>query len=55
MLTIGDRLPAFKLQAVVSTEKGKEFTEITEKSHPGQYSRFVALVRRMRRRVERGS
>jgi lipoyl-dependent peroxiredoxin subunit C len=37
MLTIGDRLPAFKLQAVVSTEKGKEFTEITEKSHPGQW------------------
>ena len=37
MLTIGDRLPSFKLHAVVSTAPGKEFTEITEKSHPGQW------------------
>ena len=34
MLTIGDRLPPFKLHAVVSTERGKEFAEITDKSHP---------------------
>src|SRR5262245_58848134 len=37
MLTIGDRLPSFNLQAVVSTESGKEFTQITDKSHPGQW------------------
>ena len=37
MLTIGDRLPSFKLQAVVSTERGKEFAEITDRSHPGQW------------------
>ena len=35
MLTIGDRLPSFKLHAVVSTERGKEFAEITDRSHPG--------------------
>ena len=37
MLTIGDRLPEFKLQAVVSTEKGKEFAELTQASHPGKW------------------
>jgi alkyl hydroperoxide reductase subunit AhpC len=37
MLTIGDRLPPFQLQAVVSTERGKEFAEITDRSHPGQW------------------
>jgi peroxiredoxin (alkyl hydroperoxide reductase subunit C) len=35
MLTIGDRLPPFKLQAVVSTQSGQEFAEITDRSHPG--------------------
>lgn len=35
MLTIGDRLPSFKLHAVVSTAPGQEFTEITDQSHPG--------------------
>ncbi|MFN0007932.1 MAG: peroxiredoxin [Planctomycetota bacterium] len=35
MLTIGDRLPSFKLHAVVSTERGHEFAEITDQSHPG--------------------
>ena len=37
MLTVGDKLPAFRLQAVVSTEKGKEFQEITEASSPGKW------------------
>jgi len=35
MLTVGDRLPPFQLQAVVSTERGREFTEMTDQSHPG--------------------
>src|SRR5438552_15090235 len=37
MLTIGDRLPDFKLQAVVSTEPGKEFKEITSSTHDGRW------------------
>ena len=37
MLTVGDRLPAFKLQAVVSTKSGAEFAEITEKTHHGKW------------------
>jgi len=37
MLTIGDKLPEFKLQAVVSREKGKEFQEITNKSYTGKW------------------
>lgn len=37
MLTIGDKLPAFKLQSVVSIEKGKEFAEITETSYSGKW------------------
>ncbi len=37
MLTVGDRLPGFKLQAVVSLETGKEFAEITEASFPGKW------------------
>ena len=37
MLTIGDKLPSFELQSVVSLEKGKEFAEITEKSHEGKW------------------
>lgn len=35
MLTVGDRLPEFKLTAVVSLERGKEFAEITHQSSPG--------------------
>jgi peroxiredoxin (alkyl hydroperoxide reductase subunit C) len=38
MLTVGDEFPAFRLQAVVSREKGREFQEITEKSHPGKWT-----------------
>lgn len=37
MLTIGDKLPDFKLQAAVSLEKGKEFKEITNKSYNGKW------------------
>jgi peroxiredoxin (alkyl hydroperoxide reductase subunit C) len=37
MLTIGDKLPDFKLKAVVSTEKGKEFKELTHKDYEGQW------------------
>lgn len=38
MLTIGDKLPNFDLQAVVSLEKGKEFAEVTRDSHPGKWT-----------------
>lgn len=37
MLTIGDKLPEFNLQAVVDTESGKEFQEVTDRSHPGKW------------------
>lgn len=37
MLTVGDKLPAFALQAVVSLEQGREFREITHESHPGKW------------------
>ena len=37
MLTIGDKLPAFRLQSVVSLEKGKEFKEINNESFPGSW------------------
>jgi len=37
MLTVGDKLPAFKLQAVVGVEKGKEFQEISHSSHSGKW------------------
>jgi peroxiredoxin (alkyl hydroperoxide reductase subunit C) len=36
-LTVGDRLPEFKLTSVVSLEKGKEFAELTEQSFPGAW------------------
>jgi lipoyl-dependent peroxiredoxin subunit C len=38
MLTVGDKVPEFALQAVVSLEKGKEFREITHASHPGKWT-----------------
>jgi peroxiredoxin (alkyl hydroperoxide reductase subunit C) len=38
MLTVGDKFPSFKLQAVVSREKGREFQEITQIGHPGQWT-----------------
>ena len=37
MLTIGDKLPAFDVQAVVSLEKGKEFQQVTNASYKGQW------------------
>lgn len=38
MLTIGDRLPSFKLQAVMSREPGREFAEVTDRSYPGKWT-----------------
>ena len=37
MLTIGDTLPSFDLTAVVGLDKGKEFTQISDKSNPGKW------------------
>ena len=37
MLTVGDKFPVFRLQAVVSLEKGAEFREVHGASHPGQW------------------
>jgi peroxiredoxin (alkyl hydroperoxide reductase subunit C) len=37
MLSIGDKFPAFALQAAVGVEKGQEFTEVTQGSHPGKW------------------
>ncbi len=37
MLTVGDRLPAFELHAVVSREPGLEFATMTEHSFPGRW------------------
>lgn len=37
MLTVGDKLPEFELTAVVSLEKGHEFSPVTSKSYPGKW------------------
>ncbi|HEY8514780.1 MAG TPA: peroxiredoxin [Candidatus Binatia bacterium] len=37
MLTVGDRLPDFKVRAAVSLEKGKEFKDVTNKDFPGKW------------------
>ena len=37
MLTVGDKLPEFELQSVVSLEPGQEFQKLTEKSFPGKW------------------
>src|SRR5215831_17523187 len=37
MLTVGDRFPSFKLHAVVGTERGREFGELTEASYSGKW------------------
>ncbi len=37
MLTVGDKLPAFDVQAVVSLEKGKEFQQVTNTTYAGQW------------------
>ena len=44
MLTVGDKLPAFDLQAVVSLEKGKEFQRDHERELPGQVAGPVLLA-----------
>jgi peroxiredoxin (alkyl hydroperoxide reductase subunit C) len=37
MIIPGQKLPAFKLRACVSTEKGKEFSDITNEYHAGKW------------------
>ncbi len=37
MLTVGDRLPAFSLTSVVSTNPKTAFTDLTEASNPGKW------------------
>jgi peroxiredoxin (alkyl hydroperoxide reductase subunit C) len=37
MLKVGDKLPSFELQAVVSREPGKEFRAISGQSYPGKW------------------
>ena len=37
MLTIGDRIPAFDVPAVVSTDMDKAFTRVTDKSDAGKW------------------
>jgi alkyl hydroperoxide reductase subunit AhpC len=37
MLTVGDRIPQFDLQAVVSTDQEKAFERITDKSDAGKW------------------
>jgi alkyl hydroperoxide reductase subunit AhpC len=40
MQTVGDQFPEFDLKAVVSTEPGREFDEITSHSYPGKWRVF---------------
>jgi peroxiredoxin (alkyl hydroperoxide reductase subunit C) len=37
MLTVGDTLPPFELQAVVSVQAGQEFQTVTSQSYPGKW------------------
>jgi peroxiredoxin (alkyl hydroperoxide reductase subunit C) len=37
MLTVGDRLPAFSLKAVVATDPAKAFIRVTEATHADQW------------------
>lgn len=37
MLTVGDRIPQFDLQAVVSLDQDKAFARITDQSDPGKW------------------
>lgn len=37
MLTVGNKLPPFSLQATVSLESGKEFETVTHESHSGKW------------------
>jgi peroxiredoxin (alkyl hydroperoxide reductase subunit C) len=40
MLTIGDQFPSFAVKAVVSTERGKEFSDLTDQSFAGKWKVF---------------
>jgi len=42
MLTVGDKLPEFKLKGVVSMEKGKEFQDITNTTYKGKWTVLFA-------------
>jgi alkyl hydroperoxide reductase subunit AhpC len=37
MLTVGDKLPAFKLKATVKRSPGDAFADLTDKSYPGKW------------------
>src|SRR6516164_1794645 len=37
MLTVGDKLPPFELQAVVNLQPGKEFQTFSGQSYPGKW------------------
>jgi peroxiredoxin (alkyl hydroperoxide reductase subunit C) len=37
MRSVGETFPAFRLQAVVSTEPGREFREVDERAFPGKW------------------
>ncbi len=37
MLSVGEKFPEFRLQAVVGTEPGREFKEIDQSSFPGKW------------------
>ena len=37
MITVGDRVPPFHLQAVVGMEHGQEFRELTQADFPGRW------------------
>lgn len=37
MLTVGDKFPAFKVQATVSIDLKNAFIELTDRSHPGKW------------------
>ena len=51
MLTVGDRIPAFDLQAVVSTEQDKAFTSIDNSSNPGKWKVDLLLAQGLHVRV----
>ena len=37
MLTVGDQFPAYQATAVISSEKDKQFTQLTDKSYEGKW------------------
>jgi alkyl hydroperoxide reductase subunit AhpC len=42
MITVGDKLPSFALQAVVGLDAGREFETVTDKSHGGKWQVLFA-------------